>query len=244
MKRTSITFLLTSSLFLICFPFVDCTGQDTITIGYYDKVVAPGTTDTAWSSPADDHWNYILCGNSTFLYHATGCDTVIMEPFSTLIINSSQLLVVYMSQNCTLIYDSVYPIPVRHIWSLFYDPSGAVFIDTSCCEIFSISAVPGLTFQYPGYAPGGTPCNDIFIEEGLINKMQFYPNPASDMVRLQLPQSFGRITVLEIFNSIGQLQAIQEIQTKIDISFFKNGLYFFVVTNKYGERLVGKVIKE
>ena len=76
------------------------------------------------------------------------------------------------------------------------------------------------------------------------NNVRIFPNPTSGTLTLQLPQQFGNIKSLEIYNCLGQLQETSELRSDIDISTFKNGLYFLVVTNDKGERLSARVVKE
>jgi hypothetical protein len=70
------------------------------------------------------------------------------------------------------------------------------------------------------------------------------PNPTTGLIRLEVPEGFGEITALEIFNSAGQLQSSPEIRTETDLGVFKSGLYFIVITNGDGKRIIAKVIKD
>jgi len=82
------------------------------------------------------------------------------------------------------------------------------------------------------------------ISSSISSELVIFPNPTSGALTLQLPQQFGNINSLEIYNTLGQLQETPEMHTDIDISTYKNGLYFFVVTNDKGERLSARVVKE
>jgi hypothetical protein len=76
------------------------------------------------------------------------------------------------------------------------------------------------------------------------NGISIYPNPTSGKINIMVPQNFGEIKMIEIYNCIGQLQEIPENFTDIDISAYKSGLYFLVLSNGKGEKLRTKVLKE
>jgi PKD repeat protein len=82
------------------------------------------------------------------------------------------------------------------------------------------------------------------IGETLSGRVSLSPNPTAGPIYIQLPQQFGAIRSLEIYNCIGQLQKIQSDITLVDISGFNAGLYFLVVTNEKGEKAEAKVVKE
>jgi hypothetical protein len=82
---------------------------------------------------------------------------------------------------------------------------------------------------------------NYFSNEEILN---IYPNPTSGKINIMVPQNFGEIKMMEIYNCIGQLQEIPENFTDIDISAYKSGLYFLVLSNGKGEKLRAKVLKK
>lgn len=77
------------------------------------------------------------------------------------------------------------------------------------------------------------------------NDISIYPNPTTGKINLQVSQHFGKIKTLEIYDCIGQLQIkVTDNFSELDISSFKSGLYFIVLTNDKEEKLVSKVLKE
>jgi photosystem II stability/assembly factor-like uncharacterized protein len=70
------------------------------------------------------------------------------------------------------------------------------------------------------------------------------PNPTSGSIHMQIPEQFGLIKSIEIYNSIGQLQTRKTGETNLDISSYPTGLYFVIATNTKGETLRAKVVKE
>lgn len=74
------------------------------------------------------------------------------------------------------------------------------------------------------------------------NSISVFPNPTTGKINIPIPQQFGLIKTLEIYNCIGQLQIIKTDNfTDIDISGLTNGLYFIVLTNDKHEKLATKV---
>ena len=76
------------------------------------------------------------------------------------------------------------------------------------------------------------------------HKTDIFPNPTNCSFSIQLPESFGTLEKLEIFNSVGQVVGMFENVDDVDISEYPAGLYYIVVWNEEGERLMSKLIKE
>lgn len=75
--------------------------------------------------------------------------------------------------------------------------------------------------------------------------IKVYPNPTHNTINFQIPQQFGLIKTLEIFDCIGQLKAIKTDNfSEMDISYLTSGLYYIVLTNNENERQTIKIIKE
>ena len=71
-----------------------------------------------------------------------------------------------------------------------------------------------------------------------------FPNPTSNLLHLQLPDSFGEVKTLSIYNSLGQLQIIQGNIPMLNFSGYETGLYYLIATNSKGATMHGKVLKE
>ena len=71
-----------------------------------------------------------------------------------------------------------------------------------------------------------------------------FPNPTSNLLHLQLPDSFGEVKTLSIYNSLGQLQIIQGNIPMLNFSGYETGLYYLIATNSKGATTHGKVLKE
>jgi hypothetical protein len=90
---------------------------------------------------------------------------------------------------------------------------------------------------------------EIFItanEEIIINisgKIAIYPNPASDMVNLSVPEGFDAEKA-EVFDELGKrVMKLDQNFEEIDISQMEAGLYFIVVKDKEARVLSGKFVK-
>jgi photosystem II stability/assembly factor-like uncharacterized protein len=86
----------------------------------------------------------------------------------------------------------------------------------------------------------------LAVNETSDNNRSFdlYPNPTTGPLDIKLPQQFGTLKSLEIYNSMGQLQYVQSDKNQVDISSVAAGLYIVVVDNEKGETLRTKVLKE
>ena len=64
--------------------------------------------------------------------------------------------------------------------------------------------------------------------------MSLFPNPSNDYFTIYLPQNIQRAGKLEIYNSIGQRIAVNEIASdndlRINVSSYSNGVYFLNLT--------------
>jgi hypothetical protein len=110
-------------------------------------------------------------------------------------------------------------------------------------EIYTWLTVPPIIYNvkwlktYPVYSSSK--------ETAFSNGINIYPNPASDMINIQVSEQYNKIKSLEIFDCIGQLQLEKKDDFRaIDISSLPCGLYFIVLTNIDNKRLTGKIVKE
>ncbi|MDR2083533.1 MAG: C25 family cysteine peptidase [Bacteroidales bacterium] len=70
------------------------------------------------------------------------------------------------------------------------------------------------------------------------NNIYVYPNPASDKVIVE----GENISVIKIYNSIGQLITVERNAGLIDVSRFKNGIYIFNIETNSAKQVLRKVI--
>ncbi|MRT16572.1 T9SS type A sorting domain-containing protein [Vitellibacter sp. q18] len=68
-----------------------------------------------------------------------------------------------------------------------------------------------------------------------------YPNPTSGIITLN--STFG-VDQVEAFNSLGQSVLVSKNSDHIDLSLFRNGLYFLRITDSQGNVFLKKVLKE
>lgn len=75
--------------------------------------------------------------------------------------------------------------------------------------------------------------------------LQIFPNPTQGKVLLYIPQFFGTIKTIELFDCIGQLQLVFSSNTyELDLSPLTKGFYLIEVTSLENKKLVAKIIKE
>jgi serine protease AprX len=75
-----------------------------------------------------------------------------------------------------------------------------------------------------------TDVEEIKLDENS-NKLKVYPNPVIDILNLDIPSSFGNVSV-KIYNTTGQLYSTSNLSSdnnQIDLSPLKPGLYFVTV---------------
>lgn len=74
----------------------------------------------------------------------------------------------------------------------------------------------------------------LSVSENAAGKLTLYPNPAADLVNINLPNSTNK-TTLNIYDTAGQLVGTQQLQgsglQQISTSGLANGFYLFVVQN-------------
>jgi hypothetical protein len=81
------------------------------------------------------------------------------------------------------------------------------------------------------------------IKEADLPSHLLYPNPTDGVLYIRSDAGFGTIQGIEIFNSCGQLLADPSPGDVIDLRSFNPGLYFVVLTNTGGEKIVEKVLR-
>ena len=102
-----------------------------------------------------------------------------------------------------------------------YEPSGGTF------DLFSDV---GALMMNP--ILGGTPFNSPTTEiRPLKNIMGIYPNPATDVLYVNLLEGYYEDYQVEIYNTIGQLVKTVQLNNQIDINELSSGLYLLKVNN-------------
>ncbi len=82
----------------------------------------------------------------------------------------------------------------------------------------------------------------VSIFENQLNKVQVYPNPASDMVSISGVQ---QITETKVINMAGQMVVKDNSgSSNLEVSSLPAGIYSIFVTDKQGNQFIGKLIKD
>ncbi len=88
--------------------------------------------------------------------------------------------------------------------------------------------------------------SSVGIEESLTNNILIYPNPANDILNIDLANYGNNKVDVEIFNSIGGL--IKSIENKsmspmmkIDLADVKSGIYYIIIKTEEGSSLSKKI---
>lgn len=69
-------------------------------------------------------------------------------------------------------------------------------------------------------------------EDNILSGLSLYPNPASDIVKIQLPQTINEITI-EVFDNAGKQIAMQlSPDNTIDVSNIASGLYLITISSE------------
>lgn len=88
-------------------------------------------------------------------------------------------------------------------------------------------------------------CTNI-KEKTTANELQLFPNPTSGVVIVKHSSSIDNYTI-NIYNSIGDLiykQQTSNSETKLDLSMFKNGLYFVKIIDNNNNSKIVKLLKQ
>jgi len=83
------------------------------------------------------------------------------------------------------------------------------------------------------------------IEENELQKIQFYPNPATDVITIDAVGSNGKSEAI-IYSAQGQMlqsKRFDSPKTELDVSKLKPGVYFLRIVSEKGNRLV-KFVKK
>lgn len=131
----------------------------------------------------------------------------------------------------------VYIEGVTNIWSTFPNLETLMGYDafhqsqTVCVEVDNL--------YYYGEAPYDKNCG--FLAVGIENtelqsKLKVFPNPASRMLTIQLPEGFKHADLLTIYNTLGEIVMQKDINTSgnsfaIDVSTLNQGLYFLNINS-------------
>lgn len=89
----------------------------------------------------------------------------------------------------------------------------------------------------------GYEINDA-IDKNIINNAISFPIPSSEIVKFNLQELYSVAVNIELFNSVGEMLARKElINSQIDISKYRPGIYFYKIYNNNELILKGKLIK-
>ncbi|MBX2956195.1 MAG: T9SS type A sorting domain-containing protein [Cyclobacteriaceae bacterium] len=101
------------------------------------------------------------------------------------------------------------------------------------------SGLPNFIESYFNRIESGNTCS-----EGAA--LSIYPNPTYGIVHLNFLEGCDPYINITVFNALGQRIAAfesNEQETEIDISAWANGIYFFVLSTQYTQRLVRRITK-
>jgi len=101
-----------------------------------------------------------------------------------------------------------------------------------------------------GYEPFDKNCG--FLAVGLNNpefsKLEVFPNPAMDVITVQLPAEFNRAELLTFYNTLGEIVMQKDISASgnsfaIDVSTLNRGLYFLNISSSTTNISVKLIVK-
>lgn len=79
-------------------------------------------------------------------------------------------------------------------------------------------------------APSSFDFTTLSVEENILSQLSLYPNPAKDIVKIQVPTGLEGITI-EVFDNAGKQIAMQlSPENTIDVSNIASGLYLITIT--------------
>jgi len=86
-------------------------------------------------------------------------------------------------------------------------------------------------------------CLATSIDHNLVEvkEIKIYPNPASDFIKIKLPNDYKDNYTLQIINSVGQIVYFTNKKTEINIQNLISGIYFVQVKNgqfNYTEKII------
>ncbi len=81
------------------------------------------------------------------------------------------------------------------------------------------------------------------VEPSVFDKMEIYPNPASDYLKVYVPNGFDRIVLMEISGKVILDETVNSENYFIDFSNLSDGMYF-VKIYKDADSVITKVVKE
>lgn len=87
------------------------------------------------------------------------------------------------------------------------------------------------------------------VEEPFGGKAGITPNPATDQVRLELPEGFGEVGYLQVFGAsgrvsrLGKMENISPSSWQIGVADWLPGVYTLKVVNKKGEFAAARFVK-
>jgi len=80
----------------------------------------------------------------------------------------------------------------------------------------------------------GAVCDNIAgIDDNILSKISVFPNPATDVITLSMPESV-ELQSIAVFDVLGSLVSNEIVNNQIDVSYFKQGVYFLTLTTSTG----------
>ncbi len=206
----------------------NCT-QSTIAVNY----VVPANTTSIIPTNTMVAGVFFLCGPNSYLLDtasAFGCRDVLVNAGCKFVTNNSgcpAINYIYAKNSSTIV---VKPGTQSQTY-LIYEP-GAVIID----QVGLSYTLVCTSISFPPANCGVTSINKNFDETKTV---EIYPNPANDILNIELDSPNEEVFKIKIFNDLGQLKREEEIVFKektisIKTDNLKNGIYFVVLNSKTG----------
>ena len=86
-------------------------------------------------------------------------------------------------------------------------------------------------------------CIPLSINDNIeLENFIIYPNPTNGLLQIKTEQEISSIEVLDVFGR--RMLYSEKIQSEINISDFKNGIYFVRLSDSKGNYVVKKIVKQ
>ena len=87
----------------------------------------------------------------------------------------------------------------------------------------------------------GADCQIIGVDDNLLSQVSLFPNPATDIVTIQLPNTV-EIQAIAVYDVLGKVVANRAVNNQINVSQFNRGVYMVNIETNQGT-ITKKIIK-
>ena len=128
----------------------------------------------------------------------------------------------------------------------YYYPAfiGNPTLEYMCVDEAELTQLQDIVYGIYGYSNVvfDTTCNTISTNESpLKNKIVIYPNPTNDYLTIESSQDFSKVLLT---NNLGQNVHLNLVGNRIDFINIPKGLYYLIIFDNTGKRLVKSIIKK